>query len=388
MTHPMLAIVIPVYNTAPYLNQCITSALNQGIEDIEVHCFENGSSDASPQVLAEWEKRDARVIVHNILNNEWSDIQSTELTKPIKCDYLYRMDSDDYLESGFLGKVLPIMDEEKLDMLFFEGESLFETEDISEAQKAYYEKAYRYDDVLKDTMSGKDAFIRMRSIKKFYPSMCMYICRKSFLEEFEPPVFTPRILSEGDNYVTMFRLLSARSIRIVHEVGYYRRLRPKSMMMGKRSATDTLVMLLAITAVATERTNDEDIVTNIIGFVADALKFIPADTAVGDISFNNPELRHLQFSNISHLLLKAAMFNAEYARNLEKAAKASREKYDETLYWMLRNEARVKELKETTVSRERYDDLLYRMRRNEDHIKELKEAAVSREKHDKGQSGN
>jgi glycosyltransferase involved in cell wall biosynthesis len=230
MKQPLLAIVIPVYNTASYLDQCIGSALNQGIEDVEIHCFENGSTDESPQLLEKWAKRDNRIKIHTIANEEWSDVQSIDWSRDIECKYLCRIDSDDYLESGFLVKLLPILEEEELDMLFFEGESFFETEELRAETNPYYIKAYKYQGEYSNVSSGVELFSKFMENNEYYVSMCMYVCRKEFLKESEPKVFTPRIERDGDSYVTTLRLLAAKRVRVFKGIGYRRRIRYNSLM--------------------------------------------------------------------------------------------------------------------------------------------------------------
>ena len=50
MRNIKLSIIIPVYNTGKYLSQCLDSVLKQSLEDIEVICVDDGSTDLSPQI--------------------------------------------------------------------------------------------------------------------------------------------------------------------------------------------------------------------------------------------------------------------------------------------------------------------------------------------------
>lgn len=47
----MISIIVPVYNTAPYLPQCLDSLVNQTYRDIEIICVNDGSTDNSPDIL-------------------------------------------------------------------------------------------------------------------------------------------------------------------------------------------------------------------------------------------------------------------------------------------------------------------------------------------------
>ena len=48
---PAISVIIPVYNVAPYLRQCLNSVLFQSLQDIEIICVDDGSTDQSPAIL-------------------------------------------------------------------------------------------------------------------------------------------------------------------------------------------------------------------------------------------------------------------------------------------------------------------------------------------------
>lgn len=54
---PKVSVIIPVYNTAPYLRECMDSVVNQTLRDIEIICVDDGSTDGSLAVLREYEKK-------------------------------------------------------------------------------------------------------------------------------------------------------------------------------------------------------------------------------------------------------------------------------------------------------------------------------------------
>ncbi len=46
--------MIPVYNAELFLNECLDSVLAQTFEDMEIICVDDGSTDSSPEILAEY----------------------------------------------------------------------------------------------------------------------------------------------------------------------------------------------------------------------------------------------------------------------------------------------------------------------------------------------
>lgn len=62
---PLFSIIIPVYNIAPYLKECLDSVLSQTFTDWEAVCVDDGSSDGSGAILDEYAARDSRFrIIH------------------------------------------------------------------------------------------------------------------------------------------------------------------------------------------------------------------------------------------------------------------------------------------------------------------------------------
>lgn len=54
---PSVSVVVPVYNTGIYLHKCLDSLVNQSMEDIEIIVVDDGSTDNSCEIIAEYEKR-------------------------------------------------------------------------------------------------------------------------------------------------------------------------------------------------------------------------------------------------------------------------------------------------------------------------------------------
>jgi len=58
-----ISVIVPVYNTAPYIERSINSITNQTLEDIEIICINDGSTDNSQEILEEFEEKDDRIKV-------------------------------------------------------------------------------------------------------------------------------------------------------------------------------------------------------------------------------------------------------------------------------------------------------------------------------------
>lgn len=56
-----LSIVIPVYNTALYLKECLESIISQTYSEIEIICVDDCSTDKSAEIIKEYAAKDSRV---------------------------------------------------------------------------------------------------------------------------------------------------------------------------------------------------------------------------------------------------------------------------------------------------------------------------------------
>jgi len=75
-----LSIVVPVYNTASYLDRCINSILNQIFKDFKLICVDDGSTDNSMEILEKFKMTDNKVkIIHSEKNNGASVQETQEL---------------------------------------------------------------------------------------------------------------------------------------------------------------------------------------------------------------------------------------------------------------------------------------------------------------------
>lgn len=78
-----------------YLSQCLNSVLNQTLRDIEVICVDDGSTDISPKILAEYHDKDDRIkIIQQI--NQGSGVARNNGIQHSSGEYIAFMDPDDF----------------------------------------------------------------------------------------------------------------------------------------------------------------------------------------------------------------------------------------------------------------------------------------------------
>lgn len=94
---PKVSIVIPVYNVEKYLKCCLDSIINQTLNEIEIICVNDGSTDSSGQILEEYAQKDNRIKIVNKENGGLSSARNEGL-KYVTTEYVGFVDSDDWIE--------------------------------------------------------------------------------------------------------------------------------------------------------------------------------------------------------------------------------------------------------------------------------------------------
>lgn len=115
---PKVSIIIPVYNVEEYLGQCLDSLLSQTLDDFEIICVDDGSTDKSADILETYAANDHRIKIITQKNKGAGAARNTG-EKEATGTYLFFMDSDDYCSTDFLSKVVPYAEKKDSDILVF-----------------------------------------------------------------------------------------------------------------------------------------------------------------------------------------------------------------------------------------------------------------------------
>ena len=97
---PKVSVIVPVYNSEQELRDCLDSLVEQTEKDIEIIVIDDGSTDNSPEIEEEYQKKYPNVKVYR---NERNLGQSETRNRGIELaegDYIAFLDSDDYVNPG------------------------------------------------------------------------------------------------------------------------------------------------------------------------------------------------------------------------------------------------------------------------------------------------
>jgi glycosyltransferase EpsH len=101
MNTPAISVIVPVYNVAPYLSQCLDSVLAQTFENFELLLIDDGSTDASSAICDSYAARDDRVRVVHQPNGGLSAARNAGLRLALG-EYITFLDGDDWFDTATL----------------------------------------------------------------------------------------------------------------------------------------------------------------------------------------------------------------------------------------------------------------------------------------------
>lgn len=111
-----LSFIVPVYNAESYLPECLDSLLNQNIphEDYEIICVNDGSKDGSLAVLEDYQRRYSNIRILSKENGGVAAARNTGMAAA-KGEYIWFVDSDDFLKENVLGRLQKTAEENTCD---------------------------------------------------------------------------------------------------------------------------------------------------------------------------------------------------------------------------------------------------------------------------------
>lgn len=137
---PILSIVMPVFNVAPFLDASILSVLSQTIKDFELIIVNDASTDNGKKIIEMYEQLDSRIKVINLDFNTLggAGIPSNIGIKAAKGKYLGFVDSDDWVMPDAFEKMVRKAEEFNAEIVI--GDFKTFEEDTREVKESYDKK--------------------------------------------------------------------------------------------------------------------------------------------------------------------------------------------------------------------------------------------------------
>ena len=102
---PLISIVIPVYNVAPYIERCLSSVLSQTVSEYKLIVLNDGSSDESWDIAEKMLNNDSRVVLVRKKNEGLGETRNLGI-RMSETEYVTFLDSDDWWRNDYLENML------------------------------------------------------------------------------------------------------------------------------------------------------------------------------------------------------------------------------------------------------------------------------------------
>lgn len=227
----MVSVILPVYNTAPWLEECLDSIVNQTLREIEIICINDGSTDDSLRILRDYQTKDCRIQIIDQENKGLSAARNAGM-QIATGKYLYFLDSDDYLDLKALELLVTDMETRDLQILCFNvipfGDDR-ENQKIAESKRSYYNRTMDEERVF----TGQELFHVLWRNQNYLAPVWLNLILRSFCMD-NGLWFHTGILHEDEAW-TFTAMMCADRCGCKNKAFYHRRFRENSIMTSPMS---------------------------------------------------------------------------------------------------------------------------------------------------------
>lgn len=165
---PRVSVIVPVYNTAKYLDKCLRSLINQTMQDIEIIIVNDGSTDNSDEIIKQYLKKYPNKIKYYAKENEGLSATRNYAVEQAIGDYISFVDSDDFVDENLYQNLEKEMSKE-VDLIKFKMIKI----DINSA------KTQRITGPVFDVMTGQEAFNLLVFKDILIEPACIYLYKRT-----------------------------------------------------------------------------------------------------------------------------------------------------------------------------------------------------------------
>lgn len=220
-----LSVIVPVYNTAQYLRQCIESIICQTYKDIEVILVDDGSTDESGRICDEYAAACHNIkVIHQ--KNEGNVAARCCGAEEAVGEYVTFMDSDDWIVEEMYEILMKAAEAEECDIVSQSGYTVYDNGQCHLVEGSTMFGTYKMENY--DAFLSRMIFDMDQNRVGIGPSLSHKVIKKEIMDKVVKRV-DKNIVLGGDAAIFYSACLRARSICIVEGYGYFYRIRKKSV---------------------------------------------------------------------------------------------------------------------------------------------------------------
>lgn len=247
MSKIKISVIIPAYNVERYIGECLDSLQKQGIDDMEIICVDDASTDNTLSIIESFAKCDNRIQVIRHERNRKLSVSRNDGWNRARGEYIYNLDSDDYLIEGSLAELYVIAIKNNLDVLSFSGEAFVDDSLVLSGQDVRYMD--RYDSYMRrgeysGCQSGPEIFAQLLDNNDPIGNWSLHLIKREMLLKNKLSVNTEIVYDEDDLFpIYMY----AQRAMCIKKVCYMRRFRSDSIVTSKKTlekAEDIMIRMI------------------------------------------------------------------------------------------------------------------------------------------------
>ena len=224
-----VSVVMPVYNVEEFLDSTLTDVTGQTLQEIEIICVDDGSTDSSCAIIEKWMEKDSRIQLIK-QQNQYAGVARNNGLKQAHGKYVIFWDSDDLFEKNALEVLYNQAEKKHTDICICEAQK------YDNAKEKYIpSEAYLKEDLLpeKQTFNKFDVQDKIFNLTNNVPWNKLYL--REFIEKNK--LQYQAIKQANDTYFTIMALFLAERISYVKDVLIAYRVNNKESLSGKASDT-------------------------------------------------------------------------------------------------------------------------------------------------------
>lgn len=218
--HPLISIIIPIYNVEKYLRRCLDSVVKQAYRNIEIVLVDDGSPDGCPGICDEFASADERIKVIHKENEGLAEARNVGVSAATG-EYISFVDSDDFVSLKYVE-------------ILYKGITKFD----AAISLATFQRFEKMEDVVPQEVGDADfQLLTKNQVFENYTSLntCASMpfisaCNKLYKRELFDDVQYPKGKLFEDSFTSYKLLDKADKIAFVPDALYYYFINPKSIM--------------------------------------------------------------------------------------------------------------------------------------------------------------
>lgn len=228
MTEELITVVVPIYNTAAYLDRCLHGIAHQTYQNLEIILVDDGSTDTSPAICEAWAARDRRIRVIRQENAGAGMARNTGIDHATGA-YICFCDSDDYLAPDAVQHAYELAKREAAEIVVFGFTRMEHDRAVSQKIPQGASRVYRKEQVQSTFLADLLAQREDSAIKQLQMSPCTALFSMELIRRAHWRFVSEREIISEDVYSLLALYRHVESVAVLSEALYFYCLNPASL---------------------------------------------------------------------------------------------------------------------------------------------------------------